>query len=378
MEYLEGKTSFFVPFGSIKEKVPPKNPAFFNPLSKINRDISIIIYNIFIDQYCRDNHRTFADAFCGIGSRGLRVAGECKGINQIFFNDINPIAISSAKESSKINSFEKKCIFSIDDVCKFLVRRKDEDRFTIVDLDPFGSPADYVDCLLRSVKDKGLISVTATDTAVLCGVHRKTCFRKYMGYPINTHYCNEIALRLMLSLISHTAARLDLIIRPLFCHANFHYMRVYCQISVNKKESNNFTDNIGYIKHCFKCKFREVSEIDEKKCSSCGFRASIAGPIWIKNFMDKELIKTINNNNLKSGDRNIEKIFNISLNEIDSVPYYFTSDEVSSILKTNPIRLEKIVEKLQQSGHNASKTILNHTGFKTDATLNEILQIIKS
>ena len=32
-------------------------------------------------------------------------------------------------------------------------------RFTIVDLDPFGSPASYVDCVMRSVEDGGLISV---------------------------------------------------------------------------------------------------------------------------------------------------------------------------------------------------------------------------
>jgi tRNA G26 N,N-dimethylase Trm1 len=61
-------------------------------------------------------------------------------------------------------------------------------RFTIVDLDPFGSPANYVDCMMRSVEDGGLVSVTATDTAVLCGKHPEVCLRKYYGLPLNNSY----------------------------------------------------------------------------------------------------------------------------------------------------------------------------------------------
>jgi len=38
LEIIEGRTRFLVPAGSINEKVPPKDPAFFNPKAKLNRD----------------------------------------------------------------------------------------------------------------------------------------------------------------------------------------------------------------------------------------------------------------------------------------------------------------------------------------------------
>jgi tRNA (guanine26-N2/guanine27-N2)-dimethyltransferase len=47
--------------------------------------------------------------------------------------------------------------------------RSFEDRFDVVDLDPYGSPAVFLDGAVQSVKDGGLLLVTCTDMAVLCG-----------------------------------------------------------------------------------------------------------------------------------------------------------------------------------------------------------------
>ena len=42
IEITEGSTKLFVPKGSMTEKVPPKEPAFFNPRASLRRDLSII------------------------------------------------------------------------------------------------------------------------------------------------------------------------------------------------------------------------------------------------------------------------------------------------------------------------------------------------
>ena len=78
IQITEGQTKLLVPKNSLQEKVPPRYPAFFNPLARLNRDLSIYIYNIFLEEYnnTKNNQITFADAFGGIGSRGLRVAVE--------------------------------------------------------------------------------------------------------------------------------------------------------------------------------------------------------------------------------------------------------------------------------------------------------------
>ena len=68
-----------------------------------------------------------------------------------------------------------------------------------------------------------------------------------MGRPLRTHYANEVALRLLLSLIALTAARLGIAISPLFAHANLHYMRIYVKVSISNSQANNVYDNIGYF-----------------------------------------------------------------------------------------------------------------------------------
>ena len=47
--------------------------------------------------------------------------------------------------------------------------RRIEDRFDVVDLDPYGSPATFLDGAVQSICDGGLLLVTCTDMAVLCG-----------------------------------------------------------------------------------------------------------------------------------------------------------------------------------------------------------------
>ncbi len=47
--------------------------------------------------------------------------------------------------------------------------RRFEDRFDVVDLDPYGAPVTFLDGAVQSVADGGLLLVTCTDMAVLCG-----------------------------------------------------------------------------------------------------------------------------------------------------------------------------------------------------------------
>jgi tRNA (guanine26-N2/guanine27-N2)-dimethyltransferase len=327
-------------------------------------------------------------------------------------NDINPIAMDLSKKAAELNFVTEKCNFSVNDVCKFLTTRSTRDgggRFGIVDLDPFGSPSQYIDCVLRAVLDRGLISITATDTAVLCGVYRDVCFRRYYGRPINNHYANETAIRLLTSLIALTASRLELAIHPLFAHANLHYLRVYIEVSLSSSQANKVYDDIGYLRHCFGCGNRNViMEYDKSEvCELCGNSFSVGGKLWISRLLDKNFIKkmsryyydnddlkstssnssnTNTNNNKENIDYNnknnkkddiIKKILAICLNEIDDIPHYFRADEISSKLKKSPLPLQNIIEMLSTAGYRASKTSLNTSAFKTDARIDQILSLLR-
>ncbi|HEX2557805.1 MAG TPA: tRNA (guanine(10)-N(2))-dimethyltransferase [Nitrososphaera sp.] len=371
---VEGGTTLLVPELSLTAKVPPKTPAFFNPAAKLNRDLSVLAYRAIAPSL---PSKTFADSFTGIGARALRVAAEVPEIEQVYGNDINSIAIGAAKEAAELNSVAEKCHFSINEVCKFLLHGdSDEERFGIVDLDPFGTPARHIDCVLRAVLGGGLVSVTATDTAVLCGVYPEVCVRRYYGRPLNNSYGNEVALRLLLSLMALTASRLELAIRPVFVHATMHYLRVYATVSVSSSEANDVYSNIGYIMHCFNCGHRFMArEYDGKsKCELCASALRVGGQLWTGPFHDKEFVKKMLEQN---PDSKCKKVLDASFEEISEVPYYFKADEISSKLKTNPHSVQRIIEKLQSAGFAASKTPLNTSAFKTNASINQILDVLK-
>jgi len=387
----EGNTILLVPKSSLEDKVPTHYPAFFNPLAELNRDISIYLYNAFLEDNDNKEDITFADAFGGIGPRGLRVAVEVSKVSRVFINDVNGLAIDIAKESAALNSVLDKCFFSTAEVCKFLISHHSSlhnDRFSIIDLDPFGSPAPFIDCVLRSIENGGLISVTATDTAVLSGIYQNVCLRKYSGISINNTYSNEVATRLLLSSIALQAARLGITVLPVFAHSNRHYFRIFLQLFFSKNQANDVFSNIGYIQHCFKCGDRNTfksSRSTTDKCQICNVKNGIAGQLWIGKLYNKKILSKINEIYLEQDYsktnrlfRQIKKIFTTSFQELDDIPYYFSLDEIGSMLRTSPIKLMELIEKLSLSGFNASRTIFRPTGFKTNASIHEILSLLKN
>jgi tRNA (guanine26-N2/guanine27-N2)-dimethyltransferase len=436
VQIQEGGTKLLVPLSSLTDAVPSKNPAFFNRLAKLNRDMSILAYRAFALGFLQskgmrgfsNNHFkvgsdecniTFADALSGTGARALRVAVEAPEIAEVHINDINQVALEKSKVSAAINNVIHKCQFSNHDVNKFLIEHetRGKKRFMIADLDPFGSPTPYIDSLLRSVRSGGLISVTATDTAVLSGVHPKVCLRKYFGMPINNGFSNETGIRLLVSLISKEAARFEFIVNPIFVHANMHYLRVYLTVERSSSKANAAYKNLGFILYCFKCGDRMAvtsnptapqTGISSEHCKRCADGLyTVGGPVWSGNLFDKEFVKRMNALKLvgsnpkapaqseqKPGQSNsliylepdhrggitndpVQKILNIAMVELDSIPYYFKSDEISSYMRINPSPITSILEKLGSVGFNASRTSLNPTAFKTNANLSEIIDVLK-
>lgn len=382
-EIKEGKTSLLVPSSALSQSVPPKNPAFFNPNAKWNRDISMLVYKVYTSS---SKNKTLADSICGVGARGLRASVEVPQIETIYFNDLNPIAIEFAKESAKLNQVQDKCIFKTNEVCKFLnFEERENRRFDIVDLDPFGSPSPYVDCVLRSVSNGGLISITATDTAVLCGVYPSVCYRKYYGFPIRSEYSNEIGVRLLVSFIALNATRFDLSVVPYFCHSNLHYFRVYLKIIFSSTLANTVSSKIGFIKHCQKCKSRRVAKIREQNlvCDLCGTKCIMAGPLWIDSIFDSDFVNSMlnelknseNSTSPRNDHNRLLKMMQICTSELP-IPAYFETDSIASSAKKSSISLDKVISTLASNGFQSSKTTMNEKGFKTDASPKEIIELL--
>ncbi len=376
----EGNTLLAVP--SLSE--PKMLPAFFNPKGKLVRDISIVCYKAFADSIGVKD-LTFADALSGTGARGVRVAREIDSFSKVFLNDTNSKALEFGRTSAILNGIESKCMFSQSEACAFLLSRDQNngERFDSVDIDPFGTPSDFVDCGIRAVKDGRLLSVTATDSAVLCGVYPKVAQRKYLGLSLRTDYSQEVGMRLILGLLSLTAMRLETGIRPLFCHHDMHYFRAYAEIKVGNAYSRQNEKEIGFLLHCFVCGYRTVMARDEffshrlrepKKpilseglnCPQCakegmGKRSllSIGGPCWIGKIQEQQFVKNC-------ASRSEMQLFHTD--ELD-IPLYYDLTALSERLRIRTPKITDVMERMRSTGHLASRTRLNPKALRTDAPI---------
>ena len=372
-EIIEGSTKLFVPKESMTEKVPPKEPAFFNPRANLSRDLSIIAYSAFWKDF--EFPKIFFDGLTGLGARALRVANEVEGVEKVIANDVNPNALELAQKSAEINNL-KNFENSEDETCRFFSSHSRKNcRGSIVDIDPFGSPSTYIDCAIRATMHGGMLALTATDLQVLHGLFNKAAKRRYYGTPIKTEFSNEIAIRLILGCVSFVAGRLDISFEPLFVDHDMHYYRVYLKI-LNTPEQE---EKIGYIMFCSNCKDRHAKIIQQTECKKCGQKMQIAGPLWIGKLFQKEFIgkmKSVLDN--VTVNKRCKKMIEKAELESDLPPTYFTLDEIASKMKCAPLKLNDAIERLTSHGFKASMTSLNPSGFRTDCGIDKIIEIFQN
>ena len=371
-EIIEGNTRILVPRKSITDKVPPKKPAFFNPKGKLNRDFSIIAYAAFLNKF--QGPKIFLEGLSGIGARGLRVANELQ-VEKMFINDLNPSALKMAEHSANLNGL-KNIEFHEEEACRFLSgHAKKGERGSIVDIDPFGSPASFFDCGIRATMHGGILSTAATDLQVLNGLFQGACKRKYGGIPVKTEYGNEIAIRLILGCLRTVSARLGVEIIPMFVESEMHYYRTYVKV-LNRPDQQ---ENLGYIVHCKNCGHRKTTLEQKQECELCKSKISIAGPLWIGRIFDKEFVQNmILRTPDLTVDKNCEKTLYKCLNESEMPATYFTLDKIASKMKSSPPKLENVISNLQKNNFLASATAFNPTGFRTNANINEIIKIFQT
>ena len=78
-----------------------------------------------------------------------------------------------------------------------------------VDLDPFGSPVNFLDSAIQGLARIGFLEVTATDTAALTGSSASSQQRRYGAKGIVDTYAHDDGVRVLLVLVATTAARHD-------------------------------------------------------------------------------------------------------------------------------------------------------------------------
>jgi len=361
-EITEGETRLLVPETG---ELTKKSPVFFNPEMELSRDISVAIVKI-------TEPETFCDLLSGSGARGIRIANETTA--KVLANDINPMAYDLIKRNKELNSLDLE-VTNLEG--NLLLAGK---RFDFIDIDPFGSPVHFIDSALRSVNKKGILAVTATDTAALCGTYPRACLRKYDALSLRTDYYNELGLRILMGYITRSAMRYEKGIKPLFSHCTRHYFRTYLQVLGGRSHAIKSLRNIAFIQHCFSCLEREFVTLDKLKSDcQCGADIHTAGPLWIGKFADSEFCRKlkgeIGQEYFGKSKEAVKLIDKIRLEQEVTKPYY-NIHKVSKKMKTTSKPTNEIIEALQKRGFNAVRTHFSDLGLRTDADISEISDII--
>ncbi len=385
----EGKVSVRAPklAAYVKEAweyAPSKAPVFYNPAMEPNRDIAILTLQTY--QKMLGRKISVCEPLTGCGIRGVRFAVEVEGVRKVFVNDIKPEAAKLARFNIELNRVKSNVLVANEDANLFLSRyAAPRKRFDYVDIDPFGSPVPYLDAALRALRSGGLLALTATDMAPLCGVHPRACVRKYGGTSLRTEYCHELAVRLLIGCLTMMAAKHDTGVEVLFSHSTDHYIRVYAIGRYGARLADKSVQKMGYILHCFSCLHRETSRgiISPQKrgCPECGANLNVAGPLWLGKIADEDfcsLMKKEADGREMKQQKRILKIISLVQGEAQASTTYYVVDKICDKLNSPIPALMKIVDGVRRAGFQAALTHFNSRGIKTDAPISVLNASIRA
>ncbi len=329
---------------------------FYNPRMRFCRDLDMVVFSEL-------DSTEYLDALAASGVRGIRAAVEAS--KQPVFNDLNPKAVEVIKQNLKLNGLEAE-VYCRD--ASILMRERS---FEHVDVDPFGSPSAFIDSACFSARK--YMSVTATDTAALCGSATNSGLKKYGAYAVKTDTYHETGLRMLIGFAVREATKYEKALTPLVSWTKEHYYRVHFRVRKSTSQAGKVYEKMGYINFCSKCLRKEISAMGEsrEKCE-CGGKFILLGPIWLGELKQKDFVEEL----YGKTDGKLREFLGKLKEEVEAATTYNLQQIASRVAERVPTTLG-VVERLREMGYQASRT--HYCGFciRTDAEIDVLAEIIK-
>lgn len=347
------------------EKISKEMEVFYNPIMKLNRDITILLLRQLPPMH-------LCDPLAASGIRSIRFDKELK-YKSISANDSSKKAVSAIKKNMRLNKVK----FGIrnEDANLFLLNSKG---FDYIDIDPFGSSNNYLDAAIKRISRNGILAVTNTDTAALTGTYPKSCVRKYWAVPKLDYMMHETGLRILIRKVQLVGMQYEKALFPIFSYFKDHYFRVFFQCLKGKKICDGIAEKYGMLND--------------------------AGPLWLGSLWDNELVnrmyatllKNYNEkiNTMNKSNKNNKSIKDIIMNnnrnellkflkivkdesKINSIGFYDLHDIAEKKkLRTMGTKIN-IIKKIKNNGFKAAQTHFSGTGIRTNIPYNKLLTLFK-
>lgn len=186
--------------------------------------------------------------------------------------------------------------------------------YDVIDLDPYGTPVAFLDTAVQSISEGGLLCVTATDMAVLCGSNPEASYTKYGSISLKRGYCHEMAIRILLQCIEAHANRNKKHIVPVLSISVDFYIRVFVRVFTSAERARHSPSKLGFVHQSTACdsfyfqsvcslksqgengrdaKFTPPYSSTPRRCPETDSNMIIGGPIWMDPIHDSSWVRSV-------------------------------------------------------------------------------------
>jgi tRNA (guanine26-N2/guanine27-N2)-dimethyltransferase len=378
------------------------------------------------------------DALSATGLRALRYAKEIPFATDVTANDMSQKAVNSIKLNVKHNKLEETITAKTGNAIAYMYSYCDKKGYDVIDLDPYGTAAPFLDSAIQAINSDGLLCVTCTDSAIFAshGYLEKT-YSQYGGLPLKGEPCHEGGLRLLLHAIASSAARYGMAIEPLLSLSIDYYIRVFVRIRKSPEDVKMLAGKTMVVYHCesgcgaWTTQFLARNKVTTNKngdkfykhgfaagpsadahCQHCGFKTHLSGPMYggpLHNvgFVERLLaqLNEVDRETYPTMDR-IEGMLHTAMEEItlgvkqdkasnakdtkvldplipkadpaevDHHPFFFIPSSVAKILHCSAPPLAPLRGALRHAGFRVSMSHCKPGSIKTDASWKDIWHIM--
>ena len=287
-----------------------------------------------------------------------------------------------------------------------------------IDIDPFGSPVPFLDTAIQALARRGVLEVSATDTAALSGSSKNPLMRRYGARVRLDKLKHDSGLRVLMATVARAAARHDRSVEPLLSIWDSHHLRVSVRVRKVMEGANDVEASLGWrvyspnqaeVEAAIAAGLLPASDADELPIR-CFLPLShpvaredsrISGPMWIGPMGDVETMASMTEERVlqmcaptyEEGDlaewsekdfeaerRRVVRAIRHIAGESTAISahHLIAVDELASWQeKGSPPSPRRMVELLREKGYNAAVSHYAEPSFRTDAPWSEIIDSMK-
>ncbi len=333
-----------------------RSPVFYNPAMALSRDLTIAVVAAFAEE--RGHPLRAWDALSATGVRAVRLLRETRAMGEILCTELHPEALQLLRANARDWGGDAMVVEARD-----ARSPPPQGPFDLVDLDPYGTPAPFLEAALRSLSPGGLLAVTATDMAVLAGPERSACERRYGARPLRTYLCREAGLRILLGAVRREALRWGLRADPILSYAHDYYVRAFLRILPARGEDPLPLRSIPF----------EGYEGPPLPSSARG------GPLWTGPLCDERFLEGVKPAGTSADLQGATRLLEILREEsgVHALFHYEMGEEAKRLHLSEPPSRGAVLEALRASGWKSARTHVTPSGWRTEAPPQEVARILK-